>query len=66
MSADTESLLEMTSMCDQEVRSLRASQNPVRKFKVSCIFRGICEEGVGQSFASAWTSSAVSVKPRSR
>ena len=66
MSADTESLLEMTSTCDQEVSSLRASQNPVRKFKVSWIFRGICRRRSSQSFASAWASSAVSVKPRSR
>jgi len=38
MSADTESLLDMTSTYDQEVRSLRASQNPVRKFKASSVF----------------------------
>ena len=66
MSADTESLLEMTSTCDQEVSLC----GQVKILCVSSKSPGFSEEfsegGVVQSFASAWVSSAVSVKPRSR
>jgi hypothetical protein len=66
MSADTESLLEMTSTCDQEVSSLRASQILCVNSKSPGFSEEFAEGGVVQSFASAWASNAVSVKPRNR